>query len=199
MINWNIALIKFSILEASSQIELAEADSAEDLQREIQSALFRHLSFSPDNKSFGPSQRQSSLFLPGIFLSAVSTIHIMRFLSCNSDPCSLLLWAGTCCCRCWWWTSEPEPQGTIRSIGANKELLPWLEGIRSHWEGINSWCEWDFPGLLFLPGPQELSKQFFPEYLAAALTKDVQSALFLLGSRNHNLRMCPSGLTKSYP
>lgn len=97
------------------------------------------------------------------------------------------------------WTLEPGLQEIILSIGANKELLPWLERVRSYGEDINFWCEWDFLDSLLLPSPQELSKQIFPEDLAKALTKDVQSVLFPLGSRNHNVRMCPSDLTKSYP
>lgn len=73
---------------------------------------------------------------------------------------------------------EPVPQGTILSIGANKELFPWLERVRSCWEGISFRYEWGFPGSLFLPGPRELSKQFLPEDLAKASTKEVQLPYF---------------------
>lgn len=76
---------------------------------------------------------------------------------------------------------EPVPQGTILSIDANKELFPWLERVRSCWEGISFRYEWDFPGSLFLPGPRELSKQFLPEDLAKALTKEVQVPYFPSG------------------
>lgn len=103
MIYWNTALLKFAVLGVPSPL-IKEVCWQMQIPQKTCRGRSNLLCFDifPSLPTAGAwdhlkGSLASSCGMSTSLLPVQGSTDIMRSLSCNSSPCSLLLWAGTCC------------------------------------------------------------------------------------------------------